>query len=126
MNGGMKDMLQCVNKFLAIGLTLEEVVLRATWNPAQEILREELGQLSVGSVADVAVFRLETGDFGFIDSFGARLIGSKKLTCELTLRGGKVMYELNGITRPDWQTLPGDYRSTGDARWDAISPRRRR
>jgi dihydroorotase len=125
MNAGMKDMLQCVNKFLAMGLTLEDIVLRSTWNPAREIQHEELGHLSVGAGADVAVFRLETGDFGFVDSFGARLIGSQKLTCELTLRDGRVVYELNGITRPDWQTLPAGYRSTGDRRWDTISPGRR-
>jgi len=44
------------------------------------------------------------------------------LTCELTLRDGKVVYDLNGMTRPDWTTLPRDYRQTGDARWDAITP----
>ena len=126
MNAGMKDMLQCVNKFLAMGLTLEEVLPLATWNPAREIRQYQLGHLSVGAGADIAVFRLESGDFGFVDSFGARLIGSQKLTCELTLRDGKVVYESNGITRPDWQTLPGDYRSTGNRRWDTISPGRRR
>jgi hypothetical protein len=37
----------------------------------------------------------------------------------LTLRDGKVVYDLNGMTRPDWTTLPKDYRGTSDARWDA-------
>ena len=75
-----------------------------------------------GAVADIAVLRLEKGNFGFVDMYGARLNGTQKLTCELTLRDGKVVYDLNGMTRPDWNTLPKDYRQTGDARWDAITP----
>ena len=42
--------------------------------------------------------------------------------CELTLRNGRVGYDLNGITRPDWDTLPKNYTQTGDSRWDAVSP----
>ena len=122
MNSGMKDMLNLMSKFLAMGLSIDEVVARSTWNPAREIHREELGNLSVGAPADVAVLRLEQGQFGFTDMYGARLRGDRRLACELTLRDGKVVYDLNGITRPDWQTLPRDYRQTGDKRWDAINP----
>jgi dihydroorotase len=126
MNAGMKDMLNVMGKFLAMGLTLEEVILRSTWNPAREIKHEELGNLSVGSTADVAVLRLEEGDFGFTDMYGARLKGQQRLSCELTLRAGKVVYDLNGITRPDWTTLPAGYRQTGDPAWDSIAPARKR
>src|SRR5438128_4271298 len=122
MNSGMKDMLNVMDKFLAMGMSLDDVIGRSTWNPAREIRHEELGHLSVGAPADIAVLRLETGTFGFVDMYGARLRGTQKLTCELTLRDGKVVYELNGMTRPDWNTLPRDYRQTGDARWDAITP----
>jgi dihydroorotase len=122
MNAGMKDMLNVMDKFLAMGLSIEDVVLRSTWNPAREIKQEELGQLSPGALADIAVLRLEKGNFGFVDIYGARLRGTQKLTCELTLRDGKVVYDLNGITRPDWDKLPRDYRQTGDARWDAVTP----
>ena len=123
MNAGMKDMLNVMDKFLAIGLSLDEVILRSTWNPAREIQHPELGNLSVGAPADVTVLRLENGEFGFVDMYGARLRGTKKLTCELTVRNGKVVYDLNGITRPDWNTLPKGYRQTGDPRWDAVTPR---
>ena len=122
MNSGMKDMLNVMDKFLAMGLSLEDVILRSTWNPAREIKREELGHLSVGALADIAVLRLEKGRFGFVDIYGARMSGDQKLTCELTLRDGKVVYDLNGMTRPDWSQLPHDYKQTGDARWDEISP----
>jgi dihydroorotase len=117
MNAGMKDMLNVMSKFLALGLTLDDVIARSTWNPAREIKQDGLGHLSVGAGADVAVLRLEDGRFGFVDSFGGRLRAPKKLVCEMTLRDGKVVYDLNGLARPDWETLPKDYRSTGDPRW---------
>ena len=101
MNAGMKDMLNVMSKFLALGLPLDSVIARSTWNPAREIHHEELGNLSVGSPADVAVLRLVEGQFGFIDTGGARMQGTKKLICELTIRDGKVVYDLNGIASPD-------------------------
>ena len=126
MNAGMKDMLNVMSKFLAMGLSVDDVVARSTWNPAREIHHEELGNLSVGSGADVAVLRLEKGKFGFTDMYGARMDGNEKLICELTLRDGRVVYDLNGITRPEWKTLPKDYTFTSDPRWDAVTPNRRK
>jgi len=118
MNAGMKDELNVMSKFLALGLSLEDVVARSTWNPARVIKREDLGHLSVGAAADVTVLSLQAGQFGFVDSFGGRLRGDRKLVCELTLRDGKIVYDLNGLARPDWKTLPTGYRTTGDPRWD--------
>jgi dihydroorotase len=109
MNAGMKDMLNVMSKFLALGLRVDDVIAKSTWNPAREIQHEELGQLSVGAVADVAVLRVETGDFGFVDMYGARKNGQRKFICEMALRDGKVVYDLNGMSRPDWKTLPKDY-----------------
>jgi len=117
MNAGMKDMLNVMSKFLNMGMTVDDVVVRSTWHPAREIKREEFGNLSVGAPADVTVLRVEKGNFGFIDTFGARMKGTQKLVCELTVRGGLVVYDLNGITREDWDKL-GKYTSQGDRRWD--------
>jgi dihydroorotase len=114
MNGGMKDMLNVMSKFLNMGLPLDDVVARSTWNPAREIKREEFGNLSVGAIADVAVLRLVHGDFGFVDVFGARMKGTEKLICELTVRNGKVVWDLNGITRDDWGKL-GPYKNQDEA-----------
>jgi dihydroorotase len=122
MNAGMKDMLNVMSKFLAMGMPVDQVIARSTWNPAREIHHEELGNLSVGSPADVAVLRLENGKFGFTDMYGARMDGTQRLVCELTVRNGKVVYDLNGMTRPDWKTLPKNYTRTGDAAWDAVTP----
>ncbi len=125
MNSGMKDMLNTMDKMMVLGLSLDDVILRSTWNPAREIHHEELGNLSVGSPADVSVLRVETGKFGFTDMYGARMDGSKRLRCEMTVLGGKVVYDLNGISRPDWKTLPPDYTNIGDPRWDGLNPARR-
>ncbi|HEU5148354.1 MAG TPA: amidohydrolase/deacetylase family metallohydrolase [Chryseosolibacter sp.] len=97
MNGGMKDMLNVMSKLLNIGLTLNEVITTSTWNPAQIISREELGNLSVGAPADVAVFSLDKGKFGFIDVDGYKITGDRKLTCQLTVRDGRVVWDLNGL-----------------------------
>ena len=123
MNSGMKDMLSVMSKFLALGLSLDDVVALSTWNPAREIHQEQLGNLSPGAPADVAVLKLESGKFGFTDIYGARMDGNRKLACELTLRDGKVVYDLNGMTRPLWNTLPKNYGPTGDRRWDTIYPK---
>jgi len=119
MNAGMKDMLNVMSKMLNLGMPLEEVILRSTWRPAQVIHREDLGHLSPGAVADVAVLNLRHGSFGFVDVYGARLRGAQKLEAELTLLAGKLVWDLNGLTRQDWNRLPRNYGSQGDARWDA-------
>lgn len=102
MNAGMKDMLNVMSKFLNMGVPLDDVIARSTWNPAREIHHEELGHLSVGAGADVAVLRLVEGNFGFVDSAGLRMSGTRKLVAEMTVRGGRIVWDLNGMSRPDW------------------------
>jgi len=119
MNAGMKDLPNVMSKFLAMGMALPRVVALATWNPAREIKQDGLGHLTPGAIADIAVLRLEKGQFGFIDMYGAKLTGSQRLTTEMTLKDGKIVWELNGLSRPDWTTLPADYKGTGDPKWDA-------
>jgi dihydroorotase len=98
VNAGMKDMLNVMSKYMAMGMRKEDVILRATWSAAQAIKREDLGHLSPGAVADVAVWGIREGDFGFVDAGGNRIDGDEKLEAELTLREGKVVWDLNGLT----------------------------
>jgi len=102
MNGGMKDMLNLMSKFMNMGVPLTDVIRDSTSNPAKEIKHPELGTLSVGSDADIAVLRLEHGRFGFVDSSGARMAGDRKLICEMTVRDGQVVWDLNGLASDDW------------------------
>lgn len=106
MNAGMKDMTNVMSKILNLGAGLEEVIRMSTWNPARQIRREELGHLSVGAEAYVAVLALERGNFGFIDAAGARRSGSQKLVAEMTLRKGAVVWDLNGRASLDWRQFP--------------------
>ena len=106
MVGGMKDMLNVMSKFLSLGMSLQEVVLRSTWNPAREIKRPDLGNLDVGGVADLTVVSLKKGEFGFIDVGGGKMMGEQKLECELTIRDGRVVWDLNGIAAPLWEKQP--------------------
>lgn len=97
MNGGMKDMLNIMSKLMNIGLTLNEVITCSTWTPAQVIHREELGNLSEGAPADVVVLSLDKGSFGFVDVRDFRVPGDKKLTCQVTVANGEVVWDLNGM-----------------------------
>lgn len=124
MNAGMQDQVTTMSKFLALGQPLDEVIRQSTWNPAREIRREELGHLSVGANADIAVLGLESGSFGFVDSFGARHNGTERLSCEMTFRDGLLAWDRNGRTRHDWRQLPHDYGRQGESRWDGILHRR--
>ena len=102
MNGGMKDIVNVMSKFLSLGMPLEEVIRKSTWNPAKEIHREAYGHLSVGAAADIAVFRLERGNFGFIDSDKFAMKGTQRLGCEMSVLGGNVMWDLNGRASEPW------------------------
>jgi dihydroorotase len=101
MNSGMKDMANLMSKFLNMGLSVQDVILRSTWNPAMVINRPGLGNLSVGTEADVAIFSISRGEFGFLDISGEKLKGNQKLVAELTIRAGRIVWDLNGISAPD-------------------------
>tara|TARA_R110000868_G_scaffold13102_1_gene61632 strand:+ start:12749 stop:14002 length:1254 start_codon:yes stop_codon:yes gene_type:complete len=102
MNGGMKDILNIMSKFINMGMPTNQVIECVTWNPAQYIKRTDLGHLTVGAVADLTILNLRKGNFGFIDTQGKRMMGDQKLECEVTLREGEVVWDLNGISRPMW------------------------
>jgi len=102
MNGGMKSQINVMSKFLNMDMPLKEVIAASTWRPAQIIQREDLGHLSEGAVADVAVLNLREGNFGFIDVRKKKMMGDQKLECELTIKDGNVMYDLNGLASQPW------------------------
>lgn len=102
MNDGMKNMLNIMSKYRNMGMSLREVVARGSWKAAKAIGRSDLGHLSEGAVADLAILREKTGDFGFVDAGGYKLEGDRKLQAELTIRGGRVVWDLNGLAAPNW------------------------
>ena len=100
MNAAMKDQLSVLSKFLVMGMDVVSVITAATWNPAREIKREDLGSLSIGADADIAILSLREGKFGFFDYTGYKIEGTKKLECEMTIRAGRIVYDLNGLAYP--------------------------
>lgn len=98
MNSGMKNMLNVMSKFLNMGMEVDEVIRRASWNSAMAIKRDDLGHLSPGAVADITILKLQEGNFGFVDSGGNRISGKSKLEAEMTIKSGRIVYDLNGLS----------------------------
>jgi dihydroorotase len=122
MNAGMKDMLNVADKMLVLGQTVPQVIEEMTAAPAHEIRHEELGNLSIGAPADLAAFSIGRGKFGFVDMNNQRKNGTHQLVCQLTVRGGKVVYDLNGISSDVWDGPPtSDYRLAGH--WTTLTTR---
>ena len=105
MNGGMKDMANTAGKILSMGAPLAKVIDMCTWTPAKEIKRTDLGNLDVGAEADITVLRVDTGKFGYTDSAGAGHQGTKAIVPEITLRKGRVMWDLNARAAENWKTF---------------------
>jgi dihydroorotase len=106
-NSGMKDILNTMSKFLNMGMALPDVIKANTARAAQVIKRSDLGHLGVGAEADIAVLGVRRGSFGFVDTSGGKLMGDQKLECELTIKAGRVVWDLNGISYPLWTEKRG-------------------
>lgn len=109
VNGVVHDMLTTMSKLLCMGMPLTEVIYRSTVTPAEEIGHPQLGHLSVGAEADIAVLKQREGQFGYVDCGQARMNGNRKLSCEMTLRAGEIVYDLNGRAAPAWEDAPPAY-----------------
>jgi predicted amidohydrolase len=103
------DMPNVISKLLNLGMDLKDAIYRSTVRPAQAIDKfPEAGTLGEGRTADIAVFKLSRGVFGFTDSKRRRLLGTRRLEAVLTVRNGKLVFDANGLAFPDWRTA-GDY-----------------
>jgi len=106
------SMTEVMSKFLAMGVPLEDLIRRSTVNPAREIRRPELGTLSVGREADVAVLELLHGRFGYIDDGYARMDGNVKVVARMTIRAGRILYDPTGQSMVEWEKAPKQYFTT--------------
>ena len=109
IHGAALNLLNIMSKYLCIGMPLRETVARTTVEPARQFGHPELGTLSPGACADVAVLKLREGDFGYADCGNARLSGTWRLECELTVRGGKIAYNRDALGMPEWTQAPAAY-----------------
>ncbi|MBR9776060.1 MAG: amidohydrolase/deacetylase family metallohydrolase [Cytophagales bacterium] len=100
---GMKNMTNVMSKFLNMGMNMQEIIAASTWKPAQVINHTELGHLSEGAIADIAILNVLEGNFGFTEKTGVgKMMGKYKIENELTIKSGKVVWDLNGLTAPLW------------------------
>ncbi len=102
INGPVFSMLDTMSKMLAMGMELDDVIGKSTVAPAREIGHPELGHLGVGADADVALLRMEAGEFGFPDCARTKITAEKRLACAMTLRAGEIVYDGDGIALPEW------------------------
>jgi dihydroorotase len=106
------SMNDVMSKFLSMGVPLEDIIRRSTVNPAHEIHRPELGTLSVGSEADIAVLDALQGNFSYIDCGFARMNGKVKLTARMTVRAGRILYDPSGLSMVEWEKARPQYFNT--------------
>ena len=106
------SMTNVMSKFLAMGVPLNELILRSTLNPAREIHRPELGTLSVGKDADIAVLEQLNGSFGYIDCGFARMDAKVKLIARMTVRAGRIVYDPSGLSMVEWEKARPQYFNT--------------
>ena len=87
---GVIDLPNCMSKFFAYGMTVDEAIARATFNPSRVFpLFNDRGTLNVGAPADVAILELRKGNFEFLDNFKGSIKGAERLFPSETVLGGK-------------------------------------
>lgn len=96
-------MTNVMSKFLAIGLTLEQVIERSTINPAKAIRRPDLGSIEQDGIADIAVLEMRRGTVALLDSGHGKLTTDKELRCVLTMRNGDIVWDPEGLSLTDWK-----------------------
>lgn len=109
VRGPVINLLHIMSKYLNMGMAIEEVVERVTVRSAKAVGHEELGTLKPGACADVAVIRKVNGNYGYADCGNAKINGSCRLECMMTVRAGEVVYNPYGLGMPDWETAPAAY-----------------
>jgi len=92
----MHDILEVMSSLAAVGVGVDDLIRRTTVAPADAIGRHDLGRLAEGGEADVALIRPQEGAFTFADVKGARVEGKLRLSCEATVRAGKVVWDPKG------------------------------
>jgi len=108
------SMTSIMSEFLSMGVPLDDVIVRSTVNPANEIHRQELGTLSVGKDADIAVLELMKGHFSYIDCGLARMDGNLKLAARISIRAGHIVYDPSGLSMVEWDKARPQYFNVPD------------
>src|SRR6184192_986584 len=103
------SMSNVMSKFLSMGVPLADLIRRSTVNPAHEIHRPELGTLTVGREADIAVLDEQHGHFGFIDCGWAKMERTSRIVAQMTIRAGRIVYDPSGLSMVQWEKARPQY-----------------
>jgi dihydroorotase len=106
VQGPMFDLPTTLSKFLNLGMSLDDVIERATARPAAAVRRPELGTLRPGSQADIALFRIEEGEYAFYDVEMRRRPGTRRIVNTLTLQSGEPLPRSAERPLQVWAELP--------------------
>ncbi len=106
VQGPMFDLPTTLSKFLNLGMSLPDVIDRATRRPALAIGKPELGTLQPGAPADVALFRLEEADVTFYDVEMNPRAGNRRLVCTMTMIDGQLLPQRAERAPAIWAILP--------------------
>jgi dihydroorotase len=98
-----------LSKFRAMGVPLLDLIKRSTVNPASEIHRSDLGTLSVGKDADIAVLEELHGSYSYVDCGFARLDGNVRIQARMTVRAGRILYDPSGLSMVLWNKARKQY-----------------
>ena len=89
---GVINFPNIMSKFLSFGMTIDQVVARATVNASRVFpLFNDRGTLNVGAPADIAILELRQGTFEFVDNFGNLRTGRQRLFPSGTVLGGELV-----------------------------------
>jgi dihydroorotase len=106
VHGPLFDMPTCLSKFLALGMSLEEVIAAATIRPAEVMgMANEIGMLKPGALADIALWALDEGDFTLYDIHMTPRQGKQLLRNTLTLIDGRELPLMSDDPPMPWITL---------------------
>ncbi len=111
IQGPMFDLPTTMSKFLTLGMTLDDVVACATVSPAKAIGLQNAGSLAVGAPADIALFRLDDGEFWFYDIGMVERPGGQLLVNTATFVGGEELPRLPEREIHFWAQIPEPQRA---------------
>ena len=106
IRGPALSMLHCMGKYHNMGMPLYDAVKRSTWIPAKVIGHQELGTLTEGNVADIAILEEIDGEYGYIDNGNAKIMGHSRFDCRMTIIRGQIVFDICGMSMPLWQDAP--------------------
>lgn len=106
MNDACQDMVTVMSKCLAMGMSFEEIITASTVNPAKAFKQKQLCRIEEGSNAELALFSINQGSFAYKDICGGILPSDKRISCELTIKDGKVVWDYNARYGIPYQELP--------------------